>query len=96
MEKKELYNQIMKSVSKEIKKALNENANENIDMLDYRVWKSENGPFLEKFIKDYLKEYLSFSINVACGEIEAKLYIDGEYIDGCSGIELNPYRGYEE
>ena len=84
----------MESVSKEVKKALNENANENIDMLDYRVWKSENGPFLERFIKEYLSEHLSVSAFYDGDEIGASLLIDGKEIS--CGSDRIGHCGYEE
>lgn len=82
--KKTLYESIMASVAKEVKKALNENANENIDMVGYQEWKRENGPYLEKFIKEYLKEHLITTVYCGPDALSIGLDIEGEDFGGSS------------
>lgn len=84
MERRKIYNQIMEQVSKEVKKALNENANENIDIVGYQEWKRENGPYLEKFIKEYLKENLITTVYCGPDALSIGLDIEGEDFGGSS------------
>lgn len=100
MEKKELYNQIMESVSKEVKKALNEQnyhtPNEWPTDLqeEYKNFKADYGMFLEMFIKEYLKEHLTSTIYWGADRLSIGLDIDGEDFGGCS--DNNPLEHYYE
>lgn len=101
MEKKKLYESIMASVAKEVKKALNENDSDDSDWNEsmqrsYLMWKDQNKYFLEKFIKEYLIEHLSTSIYWGSNRLSIGLDIDGKDFGGCSDNDPNYHCGYEE
>lgn len=70
----------LKEVPQKIKEAL-----DMIEELEYKNWKASNEKFLNRFMKEYLKDHLS--IQIECeegGYVEGKLYIDDEEISNGS------------
>ena len=76
--KKALYESIMTSVAKEVKKALNEEINSINENLDINTKKE-----ITNFIKDYLRTHLNLRVKTLSHyrELELELWLDGIKID---------------